>query len=362
MASMRIESDVNLFYSQATGEFLCAIQEFADRQSSTIKVYSLNAPPVPAAVYLASLRSPKSAHPSPVLVLLLAGLAGAGVLACFLLYRRRKRSPAVTPAGIPAIQTPARETPAAPAPTLASPVAEPVTPESRNVIHLLGGFLVLDRKGNDITHLFSPKIKQLFLLILFHSTEGRGIGSKKISARLWPEKDPAKTKNIKGVTFNHLRNILADIDGIELLFTGDSYSFRIAEPLFCDYWLVWQQLQNGRIEPGRLRLVTRGPLLEDMVDPLVDEFKSDYESRLLTTLLPALQQAYESGDYRTALEIARVLLCMDPFNEEVLKYQLKSYRRLKGIEYSRRAYDQFIQDYQRILGVAYHTSFDKIVQ
>jgi len=341
MASMRIESDVNLFFSQKTGEFFCTIQEFADRSSSTIKVYSLSSPPVTTAAWLASLQQAPKTNLSFLFAFLLPGLIIGGALAWYLLRHNKPK-----PAQEAAIE----------------PVAEPTPQPFTNTIFLLGEFTAFDRRGNDITHLFSPKIKQLFLLILLHSTEGKGIISKKISAKLWPEKDATKTKNIKGVTFNHLRSIIADIDGIELLFASDSYSFRISEPLFCDYWTVWQQLQKSHLAPALFKLVTRGPLLEDMADPLVDEFKTDYESRLIAALLPELKQAFENGEYRRSLDIASTLLAMDPFNEEVLKYQLKSYRRLKGIDYSRRAYDQFIQDYQRSLGVVYPTSFDKIVQ
>jgi DNA-binding SARP family transcriptional activator len=353
MASMRIESDVNLFFSHTTGEFFCTIQEFADRNSSTIKVYSLNSPPIPATTYLASLHPVKKPNLALLIAVLLPGLAAAGALTGFFLRRRQS---AKTPAATVAESLPAPD----PIPALAG--------AQKNTITLLGEFAAFDRKGNDITHLFSPKIKQLFLLILFNSTDGRGIVSKKISARLWPEKDPGKTKNIKGVTFNHLRSILADIDGIELIFANDSYSFRITEPLFCDYWEVRRELQNSplnantHLDPATFQLITRGPLLEDLADPLMDEFKSDYECRLTAALQPNLKATYDAGDYRRSLEIARILLSMDPFNEDVLKYQLRSYRRLKGIDYSRRAYDQFAQDYQRSLGIAYHISFDKIVQ
>ena len=350
MASMRIESDVNLFFSRKTGEFYCTVQEFADRSSSTIKVYSLSSPPVTTATYLASLQQPPKTNLSFFFTFLLTGLTAGGALAWFLLRRRKPRPSPLQEAAI----APAAE------PTSAPELAP--QPSITNTIFLLGEFAVFDRKGNDITHLFSPKIKQLFLLILLHSTEGKGIISKRISAKLWPEKDVARTKNIKGVTFNHLRSIIADIDGIELLFANDSYSFRISEPLFCDYCIVWQQLHKGHFAPALFRLVTRGSLLGDMSDPLVDEFKSDYEYRLIAALQPELKQAFENGDYRRSLDIAGTLLAMDPFNEEVLKYQLKSYRRLKGIEYSRRAYDQFTQDYQRSLGVVYPTSFDKIVR
>jgi hypothetical protein len=357
VASLRIESDVNLFFSEKTGEFFCTIQEFADRSSSTIKVYSLNSPPVTTTAYLASLRTPKKQNTALILTLLLPGLAAAAALAWLI---RRNRRPHTSSLQQPNQQAAPPEIPASPFPK-PEPAAAPI-PIQTNTLYLLGEFAAFDRKGNDITHLFSPKIKQLFLLILFNSTGGKGIVSKKISAKCWPDKDPVKSKNIKGVTFNHLRSILADIDGIELVFANDGYSFRIAEPLFCDYWQVYTRLQSGHLDPGQFKLVARGPLLEDFADPLLDEFKSDYEYRLIAAAQPELKQAFEAGDYRRSLDIARTLLAMDPFNEDVLKYQLKAYRKLKGIEYSRRAYDQFTQDYERSLGVAYHVSFDKIVQ
>ena len=43
-------------------------------------------------------------------------------------------------------------------------------PVLRNYIRLFGEFYVLDRDGNDITSLFTPKLKQLFILIMLHSS------------------------------------------------------------------------------------------------------------------------------------------------------------------------------------------------
>jgi two-component SAPR family response regulator len=241
-------------------------------------------------------------------------------------------------------------------------VGEPV----RNAVYLMGEFVAYDRKGNDITHLFSPKIKQLFVLILLNSMEGKGIGSKKISAKLWPEKEPAKTKNIKGVTFNHLRSILSDIEGIELVFQDDHYYFTFGEGFFCDFCVLSDFMGRSggwatdAVLP-HLKLIARGPLLGDMPEAVLDDFKSRYEDRLTGILTPEMKRVYEASDFKLALEIAKLILGIDSFNEEALKYQLKSCRRLKGIEYSRKAYDQFTQGYEKSLGVAYHVSFDKIL-
>lgn len=110
-----------------------------------------------------------------------------------------------------------------------------------------------------------------------------------------------------------------------------------------------------------LRLIARGPLLGDMPESVLDDFKSSFEERLTGILIPEMKRLYVVRDYKTALEIAKLILTIDSFNEEALKYQVKSCRRLKGIEYSRKAYDQFTQGYEKSLGIAYHVSFDKIV-
>ncbi|HWB93009.1 MAG TPA: hypothetical protein VG605_14195 [Puia sp.] len=348
VASMRIESDINLFYSGKADDFICAVQEFTDRQHSSIKVYSLASPPVSTASYLAAIHPPVKSRTAFVYYLLAMIVIVIPGLGYYIYVRRKKPLPAPEKAS---------EKPVEAIPLLAANHIE----KNKNAVFLLGEFLAFDRKGQDITHLFSPKIKQLFVLILLHSGDGKGISSRKISAKLWPDKDLAKTKNIKGVTFNHLRSIIADIDGIELLFLNDSYSFKICEDLFCDFCVLSTMIRDGGRVADHLPLIARGPLLKDLPEALLDDVKSGFEDQLIGLLLPELKKRYESGDYKQALEVAKLILGMDAFNEEAIVYQLRSFRRLRGIEYSKKAYEQFTQDYQRSLGVAYHVSFDKIV-
>lgn len=357
VASMRIETDINLFFSQKTDEFFCAIQEFTDRRHSTIRLYSLASPPVSTATYLAAIRPPAK----PRLSLLLYVLPPVLVLSFCLIgavYWKKRRPEAAGETAMRSGQKAGSGIPAAVIPTAAgSPV-----PKSKNAVYLLGEFLAFDSKGNDITHLFSPKIKQLFVLILLHSRDTKGVSSKKISTKLWPDKDIANTKNIKGVTFNHLRNIIADIDGIELVFSNDSYFFMLKEPFFCDYCVLSELFESGGSIWQYYPLVTRGPLLEAIPESLLENSKPVFEERLLSLLLPELKLLYDAREYKAALEMSKLILGMDAFNEEALKYQLRSFRRLRGLEYSRKAYDQFTRDYQRSLGVAYHMSFDQIVR
>ncbi|MFD0793776.1 hypothetical protein ACFQZX_09110 [Mucilaginibacter litoreus] len=208
VTSERIESDFNLFYDTRQDQFICTAQEFVSPAQSAVRIYTLTAPPVSQQAYLNSQKPESSGYNN--LYRYLGGLLLFG-LAVFAWFRIRKRK-------LNAInETSENEN---------ADVMEkkPKTEKKPNAIYLLGEFTAYNKAGKDISYLFSPKIKQLFILILLNSKNGQGVVSKRISSILWPDKEVAKTKNIKGVTINHLRNIIADIEGIELTFLNNKYN------------------------------------------------------------------------------------------------------------------------------------------
>jgi len=354
--SERIESDINLFLNERTNQLLCTIQEFTNNINSTIKIYSLAFPPVSRASYLSSLAvktSAKALYAGIILIIIIV------IIVIVFIYNKRNRSnkqliineaePAIIFENETGLLTEAKN-------------EGPKT----NAIYLLGEFLAYDKKGRDITYLFSPKIKQLFILILLSSKDGSGINSKKISHLLWPDKDIAKTKNIKGVTFNHLRNIIGDIDGIELAFANDIYLFNITDAFFCDYFFVLDSLKRADAAEAlifeHIDLISRGLLLSDITDSWLDDFKLNYDEQVMNVLLPQTAKLYNTESYKMALEISRLILNIDPFNDAALKYQLKSYRRIKGIDYCKKVYDQYTAEYKKSLGIDYPISLEKILQ
>jgi len=349
VVSERIESDINLFLNNKTNQLLCTIQEFTDPNNSTIKIYSLSYPPVSSAGYSQFHKwqiKPwfKLIYIAPLLVI---------VLLIFMLIQlyKKKTSRHIIPV-IDEFEDELRD--------------RKIDEHKVNSVYLLGEFMVFDKKGRDITYLFSPKIKKLFILILLYSKENNGISSKKISQLLWPDKDVAKTKNIKGVTFNHLRSAMCDINGIELTFLNDIYFFNTDEAFYCDYYVIWDILKKGGVEKQEtiinyFELINRGSFLSNMTDLWLDGFKSDFEEQLLNQLLPQLDKLYVEENYKLLLEISRLILNVDVFNDTALKYQLKSYRRIKGIDYTKKIYEQFVTEYKKSLGVDYAVSLDKIL-
>jgi len=350
VTSERIESDINLFLNTKANELLCTIQEFTSPQNSTVNVYSLAFPPLSSDSYSHSFRLRAKSLTGLIYSLLCVAI----ILLVIWFYKKRKQTQQVV---MPLEAEPEDEI----------PVEVKSEEQKINAVYLLGEFTVFDHKGRDITYLFSPKIKQLFVLILLNSADSNGIGSKKISHILWPDKDITKTKNIKGVTFNHLRSIIGDIEGIELAFLNDIYLFNISDGFFCDYCFVSDTLKKNGTEKadllsGHFELLNRGLLLADMADTWLDDFKLNYEEQLMDYLLPQLQELYAAESFKMVMEVSKMVLNIDPFNDLALKYQLKSCRRIKGIDQSKKIYDQFVIEYKKSLGIDYPFNFDKLIQ
>jgi DNA-binding SARP family transcriptional activator len=346
VTSERIETDVNLFFNSDANEFYCTTQEFTSPVKSGIKIYSLAFPPVSYAAYLKSKQA-KSTTTSVysyvgvlAAVLLVAGVA-------FIYLKRKKAKPVPDTADLTQDES-----------TLE------IIGNKINAVYLLGAFAVYDKNGKDITYLFSPKIKQLFILILLSSRDKNGVTSRRISTTLWVDKDVAKTKNIRGVTLNHLRSILADLSGIELAYINDTYSFTVSDDFFCDYFVVQAGLNNRQgaaaLEVPHFDLIARGGLLPAMPDVWLDDFKEEYEEALMPALQPVIKNTYDEGQFKKALEISRLILNIDPFSDAGINYKLKAIRRTRGIEHARRTYDDFIAEYKRSLGIDYPIPFDKI--
>src|SRR6202000_1797849 len=111
---------------------------------------------------------------------------------------------------------------------------------------------------------------------------------------------------------------VSGINGLELTFTNDTYSFKISDELFCDYFVLTDaihQLSSGKHENESILdhfdLIARGSLLQYIPETWLDDVKVTYEEAILDLLLPEVKKIYDNGDYRRTSEITRVMLNMD---------------------------------------------------
>lgn len=333
--SDKITTNANLYYDSGLNNLYAIVQEFEDDISSDLKVYSLAFPPV-TMQQLASYGKRESNN--VFLILLFSSLAIAGA---FFVFKKLKPKHSRQQKDIPDI------------PIAGNKVAATTR---ANAIYLFGDFMVRDSANRDITPMFSTQLKQIFCLITQYSTTEDGISSQRLGKILWPDKPADKVKNSRGVTINHLRKTLSELDGIELIYDKGYFKIVQADEFYCDYTRCLQIISANQVEEYRdefLEILTRGKFLQFSDDPLFDSFKEEMEKKLEPVLLLEIEKSFVAELYPTTIALAEAIFNIDPLNDAALAFQIKAMQRLKMNDEARIKYQAFVIEYKKIMGTDY---------
>ena len=207
--SDKITTNARLYYNERQSRLFVTVQETSDDVSSKFSVYSLLFPPVSLEKYTANNGGGNASHVWLVLVAAVVAVAGGSV---WIVYKRHRNSGKGEDGK--AVRQDKEQLPEASDVKVEKMAVDTGTVNS---MYLFGDFSVFDRNGRNISYMFSLRIKQIFCLILRYS-DADGISSKQLSDLIWPDKPKDKVKNSRGVAINHLRKILKELDGIELVY------------------------------------------------------------------------------------------------------------------------------------------------
>ncbi|HEY0740230.1 MAG TPA: kelch repeat-containing protein [Chryseosolibacter sp.] len=339
--SDKITTNANLYYDSTLNSLYAVVQEFEDDIASDLKLYSLSFPPLTADA-LANYSREKTDY---TLAFVLGFLAVGGVIGLVLVRRAREKryeDPAVD--RVHPIQT----------------EADPRISEAKtkaNAIYLFGEFTVRDRKNRDITYMFSAQLKQIFCLILQYTTTEGGIASQRLSTILWPDKPADKVKNSRGVTINHLRKVLSELEGIELIYDKKGiFKLEVTDAFYSDYTRCLQIISSHEVDRYRnelLEILSRGKFLQLSDHPLFDAFKEEMEKKLEPVLIVEMEKSFDAEQYPATLAFADAIFNIDPLNEAALNFQIKAMQRLKMNDEARIRYQAFVIEYKKVMGTDY---------
>jgi two-component SAPR family response regulator len=333
--SDKITTNANLYYDSGLNNLYAVVQEFDDDISSDLKVYSLSFPPITARE-LASYSMDKSSNTLVVVLLSFSLASGIG----YLVYRKlkSKHSDVDDTRNV----------------YIANNKTETTT--RSNSIHLFGDFTVRDRKNRDITYMFSAQLKQIFCVILQYSTTEDGIASQRLSNILWPDKPADKVKNSRGVTINHLRKVLSELDGVELIYDKGHFKIEQTEEFYCDYTRCIHIISTNEVDKYRdemVEILSRGKFLRISDHPSYDSFKEEMEKKLEPVLLLEMEKSFTAELYQTSIALAEAITNIDPLNDAALTFQIKAMQRLKMNDEARIRYQAFVIEYKKAMGNDY---------
>lgn len=236
-----------------------------------------------------------------------------------------------------------------------------------NYIQLFGDFKVLDKEGGDITSQFTPKLKQLFLIILLYSQRNKnGISTKELTDILWMGHSSQSAKNSRGVTIRKLRLILESLDSVHIHFHIDRWSMAFGGQVYCDYVECLNLLKREKVHDSDFNLrfyhiIQEGELFKGESYDWLDDFKGFIGNNIVDILLAFITELKLGQDTELILKLADRILETDPVNDQALSYKLKALIRLNNYNLAKFTYDRFGGLYEEMYGEKFTGKFDELI-
>lgn len=342
--SDKITTNAHLYYNERQSRLLVTVQESKNDVSSTLTIYSLMYPPVTYDEFAGLTVS----HSLSLRVWLL-GIVAVVVVAMTIGWSVKRRRESYQeeeeePFFVPIVEEKEES------------IDESTLPSS---IYLFGDFSVFDRKKRNITYMFSPRIKQIFCLILEYCKE-EGISSKLLSDLIWSGKSKDKVKNSRSVAINHLRKILSELDGIELVYEKGCFKLIFGQEAYCDYLRCMKIVSGKTVKEHQkefLSIISRGKFLQFFNDPAFDRFKQEVEFQLESIIMKECESVFNDRDYQAVLDLTQAEFNIDPLNERALSLHLKVLFILKRENAAVISYQHFISEYKQTTGKDYPQPF-----
>ncbi|MDG3581049.1 hypothetical protein [Galbibacter pacificus] len=236
-----------------------------------------------------------------------------------------------------------------------------------SAIYLLGGLQVYDREGKDITALFTPTLKSLFLLIVLYTVKNqKGISSIKLTELIWFDKSESSARNNRNVNISKLRILLEKIGNIEITNDNTYWKVSMDENIYCDYIKTIQVLDSLSEHPLKegtivklLQTVSAGEICPNIQIEWMDTFKVDFSNRVINGLEFI---AKSKTDPNLLNAIADCILKYDPLNEEAITLKCKSLYKIGKKGLAKQCYDIFRKEYEALLGTEFTKSFSNIIK
>ncbi len=331
MESKSILSNANLYYNRSNKTFYCYTQEYTPHGglNSLTTIYTLNTPLISKEL-LSKYDNEKEGMPMYVLLLILAGVIG--LLIGAVVVKRKKRAAGYLDDINRACAT-----------NLSC---------IKNSIYLFGVFSVFDRRGKDISYMFSSKLRQVFTYLLLCSIKNRdGVASQQLQSVLWPDKSHKSAKNLKGVFISKLRSVLEELDGIGITYDGNNYHIDMTDAVWCDYKTYFEGRQSHDADANALvNTLGRGKFLLSIDDDVFDDFRSDFEHDAIEFLLNTIEISFAQKRYSEVISECKVLLSIESTNEYGLWYQVNSYKITHNMDSAKQSYAVYTDEYIRLFG------------
>ncbi len=357
-----IESFVDLYYSPISNKLITVVLNYSRSdepvKTTTVKIYSVNFVPVPNEI----VNEDKGTEGRRYIFILLVSLSILALTGIYLFLKRRRymvKLPIIskgiqdselqTVNGLNVFQNSGER-------------------EIHSSIYLFGQFQVFDKEGHDITGLFTPLLKELFLVVCINTIrQGRGITSEMLNERLWHDKSEKDAKNNRSVNIAKLKTILERVGHCAIHKESGAWQFQVLDDQiyidFRNFSAIIQHNQVPRKEDVRhlIEIIRRGSFLYLTEYDWLDSIKSEISNSVIDFCTNYIKRHDISHEPDFIIEITNCIFHFDHLNEEALTYQCKSLINLKRLTLANNIYLKYAKEYKDIYGAEFTKTFNQTI-
>ncbi|MDR2621409.1 MAG: hypothetical protein LBC48_02375 [Dysgonamonadaceae bacterium] len=358
-----ITSFCDLYYSPELSKLIAVAAYSDDQKTSQVNIYTLNFPPLKESDILQKKAKETDLIP---FVIALGVVTVLFIVAYFLVSGRKRRKTGLKNKPFTSITPTAKTT-------------EDLQKEKnpyytyRSSILFLGGFEVFDKKGKNITAIFTPTLKYMLVLIILSTLKNnKGISSTRLQELLWFDKSEEAARNNRSVNLRKLRVLLQEVGDIGINNLNSYWTISLPDDVLSDYKEILRlvdKIQDGEITEKEdlmrlLELLSYGNLLPNIQLEWIDNFKTDFSNMVIDTLTAVLNNRqnpfYENPDIR--LRIADSLLNLDSINEDAIRIKCKALTVMGKKGLAKTTFDNFTREYKSLLGEPYSGSIKNFLE
>lgn len=337
-----------LHYNKSTNEFISVIFD-----STTVELYSINYPPISESeiIYIEKIDSEQNHFPTLVILLL-----GTSAILFFYVYRKKIKMKLSTAGDVN---------------QNVNVDYDFIKNQLKNSIRLFGGLWIYDKEGNEISASLSPKLKEIFLLILIKSFNNHrgGITSEELSSIIWPDSSPESVKSNRGVAINKIRKTLSNVEGITLEFSDRLWSIKIENGANCDYGeylKYYSSIKSGKISVSDsldhiLQTLKEGEFLKGISYEWLDSIKFAINNEVIELLKSFLEIREIKSNPEKIVRICDTILQFDSVDQDAVKLKIKTLIELGKVHIAKSAFKLFIAEYKRLYDEKFPLSFEEFI-
>ncbi len=224
-------------------------------------------------------------------------------------------------------------------------VIPPVANE--NKILLFGDFKAINKDGQNVTELFTPKVRELFLFTLINTLKnGIGADVQETDEMLWAGISSRKASNNRAVTLNKLRKILQQFKGIEINSENGTLTIAAEDSFYSDYIETSQlcQIPQGMTKQ-QLNLffdrVKRGRFLKGIDWIWLDDIRGFIGNQVIDNLLKLASIYKQEENLKQIEKVAERIMEYDDLNEEAVYLQIWALQKANNLHLAKFNFNSF---------------------